>query len=98
MQLGCASFCQMNRRQFFRVGGSGLFGMTLAQLMRAQAASSAKGARARQMIVIWLGGGPPHTDLFDLKPEAGEETRGEFKPIKTNVPGMEISELMPSLA
>jgi hypothetical protein len=86
----------MGRRHFFRVGGAGLFGMTLANLLRAQAAR--KVTPARQIIFLWQSGGPPHMDLFDMKPEATEDTRGEFKPIKTNVPGIEISELMPNLA
>ena len=96
MQPGCDSYRQIGRRQFFRVGGAGLFGMTLANLFRAQAA--VKETRARQMIVIWLNGGPPQMDMFDMKPEASEDTRSIFKPIQTNVPGIEISELMPRLA
>jgi hypothetical protein len=106
MNTGCQDFRQMGRRQFFRVGGCGLFGLTLPQLFQAQARANAGGesaaasatARARQMIVIWLGGGPPHQDTFDLKPEAPSDCRGEFKPIPTNVPGIEISELLPRLA
>jgi hypothetical protein len=50
------------------------------------------------MICVWLGGGPPHTDMFDMKPDAAEEYRGEFKPVKTNVPGIQVCELMPGLA
>ena len=50
------------------------------------------------MINIYLGGGPSHTDIFDLKPDAPSEFRGEFSPISTNVPGMQICELMPKLA
>ncbi len=52
-------------------------------------------ATAKHLICVWLGGGPPHTDMFDMKPAAAAEYRGEFKPIKTNVPGIEICELMP---
>ena len=50
------------------------------------------------MICVWLGGGPPHIDMFDMKPDAPAEYRGEFKPIQTNVPGLQICELMPGLA
>ena len=50
------------------------------------------------MICVWLGGGPPHTDMFDMKPAAAAEYRGEFMPIKTNVVGLEVCELMPRLA
>lgn len=84
-----------DRRQFFFVGGSGLFGLTLPSLLRAQAARTSP---ARQMVVVWLGGGPPHQDMFDMKPDAPAEYRGEFRPIQTNVPGIQISELMPRLS
>ncbi|OAI51183.1 hypothetical protein AYO44_17215 [Planctomycetaceae bacterium SCGC AG-212-F19] len=97
MFTGCKGFRRMGRRQFFRVGGAGLFGLTMAQLFEAQARAAEK-ATAKQMVVIWLGGGPPHQDTFDLKPDAPAEVRGEFKPIATNVPGIEITELMPRLA
>ncbi|MBL8797796.1 MAG: DUF1501 domain-containing protein [Planctomycetia bacterium] len=96
MFTGCTEFRQMNRRQLFRVGGAGLFGLTMEHLYQSQARAAQ--ASAKQMIVIWLGGGPPHQDTFDLKPDAPAEVRGEFKPIATNVPGMEICELMPRLA
>lgn len=98
MFTGCENFQRMGRRQFFRVGGTGFFGLTMANLMQARAQAGTQKAKANQMIVIWLGGGPPHLDMFDLKPEAPEGIRGEFKPIQTNVPGMEICELMPELA
>ena len=52
----------------------------------------------KSVIMIFLPGGPPHQDMYDLKPDAPAEVRGEFKPIKTNVPGIEICELMPRLA
>src|SRR5262245_43446068 len=99
MNLGCREFLALRRRDFLRVGGTGLFGLTLADLFRAQAAESKDGpGKARQMLFIFLPGGPPHIDSFDMKPEAPAEIRGEFKPIKTNVPGIEIAELMPRLA
>ena len=97
MMTGCDNFQRMSRRQFFRVGGLGFMGLTMANLLQARAAASSQ-AKASQMIVIWLGGGPPHLDMFDLKPDAPAEIRGEFKPIQTNVSGMEICELMPDLA
>jgi len=103
--LGCENFQNMGRRQLFRVGGQGFFGLTMANLMRARAEAStprppapASAPKANNMIVIWLGGGPPHLDMFDLKPDAPAEIRGEFKPIRTNVPGIDICELMPELA
>lgn len=92
---------QMQRREFFFVGGAGLFGLSLPQLLRAQAErarTQRPGAAARQMLVIWLGGGPPHQDMWDLKPDAPAEIRGEYRPIATNVSGIRISEKFPRLA
>ncbi len=86
----------MNRREFFFVGGAGMFGLSLPQLLQAQAAR--QNAPARQMVVVWLGGGPPHQDMWDLKPDAPAEIRGEYRPIDTNVPGIRISEKFPRLA
>lgn len=97
----CREFRTLGRRDFFRIGGAGLFGLTLPDLLRARslgAGSSATSPRADHMIVVWLGGGPPHQDMFDMKPEAPPEIRGEFQPIRTNVPGLEVCELMPRLA
>ncbi len=87
-----------NRRDFLRIGGMSLCGVTMVDLLRAQGAASPKGPRARHMICVWLGGGPPHTDMFDMKPDAPAEYRGEFKPIATRVPGLQVCELMPGLA
>jgi Protein of unknown function (DUF1501) len=98
METSCTEFRRLNRRDFFYVGGAGLFGLTAADLLRSRVLAGTARPRADHMIVIWLGGGPPHQDMFDLKPEAPAEFRGEFKPIKTNVPGVEICELMPRLA
>src|SRR5580765_8275356 len=89
----------MNRRDFLRIGGLGLCGVTMLDVIRAQKASaSASNAPAKQMIVCWLGGGPPHLDMFDMKPDAPEEYRGQFKPIQTNVTGLQVGELLPELA
>jgi hypothetical protein len=98
LDTACTGFRGLNRRDFFFVGGAGLFGLTMADLFRARAAAAPVRAKAEHMIVIWLGGGPPHQDMWDLKPEAPAEIRGEFKPIKTNVPGIEISEQFTRLA
>src|SRR5262245_54814641 len=89
-----------NRRDFLRIGGMSLCGVTLLDVLRAQGATSEPGvkAKAKQMICVWLGGGPPHTDMFDMKPDAPDEYRGEFKPINSNVTGLQVCELMPELA
>jgi len=98
-------FCDgLKRRDFLRVGvlGGGLMsglGLNLADYERlAKGGEIAQKPKAKSAIYIRLGGGPTHMDTFDLKPDAPTETRGEFKPIKTNVPGVEISEQLPLLA
>lgn len=88
----------MLRRDFLRIGGMGLCGVGALDLLRAQAAPGAPQAKAKQMIVCWLGGGPPHLDMFDMKPDASEDYRGIFKPIATRLPGLQVGELLPELA
>ncbi len=93
------------RRDLLRIGALSAFGLTLSDFcsMQAQAAAakSAKNGKSKTppaCILIWLDGGPSHLETFDLKPDAPSEVRGPFKPIKTNVPGMQISEYMPRTA
>lgn len=86
----------VSRRSFLQIG-AGIGGLTLAGLYRAEA-HAGSGSSHKAIINIHLGGGPSHQDMFDLKPEAPREFRGEFSPIKTNVPGIEICEHMPLLA
>lgn len=92
------SFCDgLSRRDFLTVGGSIAGGLSLASLLRAEAVHSV-GASHKSLINIFLPGGPPHQDLWDLKPDAPAEIRGEFQPIDTNVPGIQVCELLPNLA
>jgi hypothetical protein len=95
----CEGVC---RREVLRVGGLGGLGLTLCDLLAGRAAAAGTRVpgfrRARACIVGFLWGGPPHQDLWDLKPDAPAEVRGEFKPIATNVPGISISELLPRTA
>src|ERR1700690_3411803 len=101
MQNSCKLFRRTQRRDFLRVGGLGLCGVTMLDVLRAQGRAALPptgAAKAKHLICVWLGGGPPHTDMFDMKPAAAAEYRGEFKPIKTNVSGLEVCELMPRLA
>jgi len=89
----------ISRRSFLRIGGLGLGAgaMTLADLNRLEAAAGS-GQRHKSVINIFLGGGPPHQDMFDLKLDAPAEIRGEFSPISTNVPGIQICEVFQRLA
>jgi hypothetical protein len=87
------------RREVLRVGGLSALGLSLADWNRAEAAGVvAARPKAKSVILIFNCGGPSHIDLWDMKPNAPSEIRGEFKPINTNVSGIQISELMPRLA
>src|SRR3954469_17118380 len=88
----------VRRRDFLRVGVLGATGLGPADCLRLAEAGEVRGGKATSAIFINLGGGPSHLDSFDLKPDAPEEYRGEFKPIATNVPGFEICEHLPRLA
>src|SRR3954447_15633465 len=97
--LGCDAFRRLSRREAFHVAGAGLFGLTLADFYRAQAAPAGKrAAKARQGILLWLEGGPPHQDMFDMKPDRPAAVRGPFKPIKGAVPGLDVCEHLPNTA
>lgn len=89
----------VTRRSVLRVGALALGGLTLPGLlqMRARGAQPSTGSR-KSVILIWQAGGPSHIDMYDLKPNAPTEVRGEFKPISTNVPGIQISEQLPHQA
>src|SRR5436853_2391816 len=87
------------RRGFLRLGALTLGGLTLGDVLRLRAESPAPGRpRQKSVIMIHLSGGPSHLDMYDLKPGAPREYRGEFNPIRTNVPGMHVCELMPAQA
>src|SRR5262249_51835013 len=91
----------ISRREALRVGGLGFTGLAWADLFRNRAAAAApKGTfgRAKACIIVFNYGGPSHLDLWDLKPDAPKEVRGEFNPTATNVPGVAICEHLPQLA
>src|SRR5438477_10889491 len=88
----------ITRRDFVKVGMLGGIGLSLPSYLRLAAAGEVQGGKARAAIFIYLGGGPSHMDTFDMKPDAPEEYRGEFKPIATNVAGVQICEHLPKLA
>lgn len=87
----------MPRRAFVRAGLVGVGSLGLSDLLRLQAAADSVRSN-KSLLVLWLWGGPSHMETFDLKPDAPVEYRGEFRPIPTNVPGVEISEHLPKLA
>lgn len=87
----------VSRRNFLQVGALGIGGLTFADLLRAEGKAGI-GSSNKAIINIHLSGGPSHLDMFDLKPDAPREYRGEFSPIKTNVPGLDICEHFPQLA
>ncbi|QDU92924.1 DUF1501 domain-containing protein [Lignipirellula cremea] len=87
----------VSRRDFLRVGSLALGGLTLPQLLRAEAAAGVRQSR-KSVIMIYMVGAPPHQDMYDLKLDAPSEIRGECQPIATNVPGIQISHLMPQMA
>ena len=92
------AFCdRVSRRNFLKIGSLGAAGLTLPQLLRAEAAAGIQKSH-KSVIMIYLVGGPPHQDMFDLKPNAPAEVAGPWRPIPTNVPGIEICEAFPMLA
>src|SRR6266542_3582121 len=100
-------FCDgVSRREFLKVGALGVGGLSLslAQVLRLQAATpgttdrSSRRGDGKAVIMVFLPGGPSHLDMYDPKPEAPKEYRGEFKAIPTSVPGVQISEYVPRQA
>src|SRR6266446_9115124 len=91
-------FCDgVTRRDFLRIGGLALGGLSLPQVLEAEAKAGVSTPH-KAIIMVFLPGGPPHQDMVDLKPEAPKEIRGEFRPIATNVNGIQICEHLPRLA
>src|SRR5438045_5271790 len=86
-----------SRREFLKIGGLALGGLSLPQILRAEAEAGISGSH-KSVIMIFLSGGPPHQDMVDLKPDAPAEIRGEFNPIATSVPGIQICEHLPGMA
>jgi hypothetical protein len=87
----------VSRRSFLQIGVAGMGAMSLAQMLALKEASAAAGAAKKDtsVILLWLDGGPGHMDTYDMKPEAPPEYRGIWRPIKTNVTGIEVTELFP---
>ena len=88
---------RLSRRSFLRIGALGLGGLTLSGLLRSEAVAGIRSSH-KSVILIYLVGGPPHQDMFDLKPGAPKEVAGPWKPTATNVAGVQICEVLPRLA
>src|SRR4051794_24705808 len=93
----------LTRREWLRVGGLGLGGLTLPTLLRARHAQAnpspaARPARAKSCILLFFLGGPPQQETWDPKPAAPAEMRGDLRPISSAVPGLQVGELMPKTA
>src|SRR3954467_10009454 len=99
-RAGRGTGSRMTRRDCVRIGAIGLGGLTLPDLFRLRGlAEGVKAApKAKSVILLFLSGGPSPLDMWDLKPAAPEEIRGTFKPIDTNVPGIQVAEHMPRMA
>src|SRR6266436_865643 len=100
----CAEFRRrqaMDRRGFVKAGVLGTAGLTLADLLRHEARAASQGLpthRDRSVIILWMRGGPSHIDMWDPKPDAPPEYRGEFGVIPTKVPGVQLGDLLPMSA
>lgn len=96
-RIGCADFrrsLQLSRRNFLQAGMLGAAGLSLADLLRVQAAAGTS-KRLNSVIILWMRGGPSHHDMWDPKPDAPADIRGEFGVTNTNVPGIVLSDLLP---
>src|SRR5213080_4907958 len=97
---GTPQYCDgLSRRNFLALGVAGMASVGLPQILQAREQSAPRGAtRDTAVILIWLDGGPSHMDLYDMKPEAPAEYRGIWRPIRTRVPGFDMTELFPKQA
>ena len=87
----------VSRRNFLEFGTTAACSLGLPDLLRAREAAASAGQSSQEtaVIFVWLAGGPPHMETYDMKPDAPRDYRGEFSPIETNVPGMDVCELLP---
>lgn len=97
-----ADYCdQIERRHFLQLGAAGAASLSLPSILKAKEAWAERNGTSRKdtsCILIWLDGGPSHLDMYDMKPEAPAEYRGLWKPIPTNVSGIQVTELFPRQA
>src|SRR5438874_6752973 len=96
-RLGCADFrrtLRSSRRDFLKAGVIGAAGLSLAELLRHEARADGP-SRMPSVILLWMRGGPSHIDMWDPKPDAPVEYRGEFGTTSTNVPGIQLTDMLP---
>src|SRR5262245_9141906 len=96
--MALSDYERFHRRDFLKVDAAGLLGLGLADLPRLEARAAKGRHKASGVIMLWLAGGPSTIDIWDLKPDAPPEIRGDFKPIDTGANGVHISEYMPRTA
>src|SRR5713101_448246 len=99
--VGCHEFhrdVRLNRRSFVKAGILGTSGLALADLLRHEARGNHSSTRRPSVIILWMRGGPSHIDMWDPKPDAPVEYRGEFGVMNTNVPGVLLSDMLPQCA
>src|SRR3954464_12572723 len=101
-RLGCQDLrnsLRTDRRSFLKVGMLGSAGLSLADLLRAESqAAPGTAKRENTVLILWMRGGPSHIDMWDPKPDAPAEFRGEFDTIGTNVPGIQLTDMLPKSA
>src|SRR5690606_3461609 len=84
------------RREMLKIGFLGIGGLSLAEMLRLQSEAALEPPKSdTAVILLWCGGGPSHLETYDMKPEAPVEIRGPMHSIKTNVPGIDVCELLP---
>ena len=106
MNTACSSFRRASRRDFLRIGGLGLCGLGALDVISARQNALAaayqgiklRAPKAKQLLVVWMAGGPPHTDMFDMKPQSPSGYASPYKAISTNVAGLQVCEHLPKLA
>ena len=98
---GCDDFLRSyrsSRRSLLQAGTVGALGLGLSDLLAAEALAAADRARAKSVILLFNFGGASHLESFDCKPAGSSDSRGEYKPIPTSVPGTQVCELLPNMA
>ena len=95
-RTSCSNCAGVSRRNFLQIGTLSVGGLALAEVLRceAQAAAAGESRRQKSVILYWLDGGPTHIETYDPKPDAPAEYRGPLGTVQTNIPGIQLSELL----